>query len=452
MTSHEMIWKHQLDEVSHALDPARALPWSPRSGKTKALVCSMKAAYEAYHFDRWLVIGTTLALHTQWADELADEWTEAIVINLAGGSVPARIALLSQIEAYKGPLVVLVNWEALDALNPAIDRFLRPEGVVADEAHNAKRPGAKRSVALHHWAKARWRRTATGTLTPKNYTDIYSQWKFLNPARFGTNQEKFRERYCIMDSRFPGRVKGYVRLDELHRLVALDATVIDRRTVRGAPHELDVPVTVPLPPAARKLYEQLARKHILLGVNYPNRMSRSLAKRQLTSGYQQLDGQVKWIHNAKIEACEQNAQEFFEAQEPLVIFYQWDPEGDRLQSALQPRLVGTFARVDGNVSIKRRIEIQRAFQRGDLSTVLWQEQTDTQGISLSAADACLFYSHSYNFGTVKQARDRIWKDAGMLRYLYLRCPNTVDDDVWDNVINKQGSSERFEQGVMSAGF
>lgn len=443
-------WIHQADEESKALTNARALPWSPRSGKTKAAVRSARRASLELGLHRFLVVGTTLALWDTWTSELREEWPEAKVLNLAGGSVPERIALLGREMPSEGPVVILVNWEALDRLNPAL-KALKPEiqGVVADEAHMAKRPGTRRAVALHAWHKAPWKRIMTGTMTPRNYADIYSQWKFLNPSRFGTSQEKFRERFCVMHPKFPGKVIAYQNLDELHRLVALDATVVDRRTVLGTPHELDVPVFVPLPPKIRKLYDELKREHTMDEVNYPNRIGRNLVLRQLTSGFQMMDGEVKWLHDAKIEGMLSNAREFYDADEPLPIFHQWTAEGDRIEWALR-EYKDSIVRVNGDVPVKRRLEIKKAFQEGKVAFAIWQEATDTQGISLAAADACMFYSQSYNFGTVKQAYDRIWKPEGMLRRLWIRCLGTVDDDVWSETKAKRDASERFEQGIQNA--
>lgn len=466
--SDKILRPYQLEEVKKALHPARVLPWPPRTGKTRALVDSMRIAMYKLGLRRILVIAPKLASREVWQEEIQDAFTLADmprVLCLVDGPTPKRAeAIEDEINAdypnaERWPCVIFVNPEALHTLLPVIKKW-SPDGVIADELHKFKRAGAQRSRALRSLGSTPWRRGASGTLTPRNYLDVYSQWLFVNPERFGTRLDKFRERYVISDTRYPNRVLGYINLDELHNKVALDGTPVSRDAV-GIPHEQTIIERITLSPAEMARYRKLAKQHEVeledVTLSIPHRLSRVTALQQLASGYTP-DG--KWIHKEKIDATCDLCQQFYESGEPIVVFYNFTVEGDELVRNLRlfTERPDEVAYVNGRTSLDARVSILKRFGvsagsgqlRDGPSIIVWQQSTDTQGISLAAANSCIFYSYNWNYDTVKQARDRIWKPEGSLKYIFMCVRGTIDEDILKGLDVKEDSSERFLSAVTEA--
>jgi hypothetical protein len=400
----------------------------------------MKCAWTSKGLLRFLVVAPSLAGSTVWPDTIAAEWPEANVTLIAGGSVARRANWLGALRLMDSsrPDVVIVNPEAVAPLEAALKAW-GPQAIVVDEMHLIRSAGAKRSKALARLGdKASWKRGLTGTVTPKDFSNLYSQYRFLAPDIFGTNQAQFRKRYIVPDARWPNKVVGYLHLPELQYKMHSIASVIKRKDVFGA-DGVQPPViqSIPLPAPARTAYDKLAKEYVLEaeGLEGTEAISHKLSRlgvlAQLASGFvYDDDHKARWIHDAKINGLMEELTEYFANDKPAVIFYRFDAEGVRIKHEIEKVLHGKVgvALLSGSVPLSQRLEALNRFASvGGPRYLIMQEQVGSLGISLARASTCIFFSHGFDYATHTQARDRIWKPGPEpLLYVYLRAKDTVD--------------------------
>lgn len=426
-------WPWQRDEIEHQHSvPARALLWEPRTGKTLTTVECMKRT----GLKRFLVVAPSLAGTTTWPDTIAEVWPDANVTMLVGGSIKKRGVQLTALgEALlledRRPDVVIINYEAVSFLIEELLRW-KPQGVIADEMHLIRSAGAKRTRALVRLGdKSEWRRGLTGTPTPRDYSNIYAQYRYLDPTVFGTNQATFRERYIVFDPIWPNRVRGYRRVEELQDKMHSIASVIRRRDAFGK-DGVQPPITqkVLLPDAARKMYERLAREYVFemedgKTVSVSHKLSRLNSLQQLASGFIYESGKARWVHQAKLDALLEELENYMDSGRSAIIFYRFDAEGKEIDQRLLLRSL-SLARISGRSSLNERTEAVKRLGK-DIQFLIIQEQAGSLGIDLSAADTAIFFSHSFDYATHIQARDRIWKPGLTSRlFIYLESVGTVD--------------------------
>jgi hypothetical protein len=442
-----MLWLWQEKELQHALEPSRALFWQPRTGKTLAAVLSARFVSRAYGLRKFLVVAPMLAGQTTWPDTLREAWPGANVTQICGGSIAKRHAWMGamMLEDSSRPDVVIVNYEAVAPLEQVLKAW-GPEGIIADEIHLIRSAGAGRTRALTRLGdNAKWRRGLSGTPTPRDYSNIYAQYRFLAPHIFGTRQADFRARYLITHPVWKSKVLGYTHLPELQDKMHSIASVVLRSEAFG-PDGVQPPIVqdVILPPAARKIYDRLAKEYVLEveGSETPlsHRLSRIDKMHQLAGGFVYEDG-TTWVHRAKLDALLEELADYVENDQPAVIFYLYEAEGAKIVEELR-KLTPNVARLSGKTPTNERLPALRAFGRsGGPRYLVIQEEVGSLGIPLSTAATCIFYSHSFKYDTHTQARDRIWKPGvEPLYYVYLRSKGTVDDFYGEVIDNKEDAS------------
>jgi SNF2 family DNA or RNA helicase len=138
--------------------------------------------------------------------------------------------------------------------------------------------------------KAAYKLLLTGTVITNRALDVFSQYKFLNPAVFGNSFYSFRNRYFDMVGygNHTPRLKRTMEQDLMKRLhsIAFRATKAERLDL---PAMTDIIRIVELEPAALKVYRDLVKdSYAELGkseVTVTNILTRLLRLSQLTGGF-----------------------------------------------------------------------------------------------------------------------------------------------------------------------
>jgi len=422
-------WAHQREERTHALDPARALFWSPRSGKTRAIVEQMmEQARAGAH--KFLVVAPQFVCQEVWPAEI-DPYCFG-VYDLSHRSIAERKAILTELR-YRpvfANVVVLVNWDTLYRL---IDELLKwaPDVVIADEAHFAKSAGSARSRALQRLGRvSRYRRILTGTPTPKNYVDLYAQYKFLDPSIFGTNKNKFMARYVETDEW--GRVKYYKHLPELREKMNSVASVFDRRIAWKDEPPQDIRRTFKLPVQARALYDTLVEKTVAeyegIEVDGSHKLARATRLQQLTAGFirDEETDEVVWVHTTKIDGVLEELSDLLDAGEKAVVFYHFAEEGKRLEEAIRETYGAVVGRIGGDTKIGFRERLSKSFLEPSGIKVMVMQDSLGIGISLKSAAYVIRTSYPLDYAAYVQSNDRVYEPGKPLTYIALEASRTVD--------------------------
>ena len=117
----------------------------------------------------------------------------------------------------------------------------------------------------------------------------------------------------------------------------------------------------------------------------------------------------------------------------LVVFARFIPEVNAIIEMAEKTLKDKkVVSIQGSIPKEQRGDIVEQFQK-DPDTVLFIGQIDTAGvgITLTAADTCVYYSKTYNYATYEQSLSRIHRigQRNVCTYIDLVCADSVDEKI-----------------------
>lgn len=345
------------------------------------------------------------------------------------------------------PLVLVVNYEAA-RVAPFAPWLARVpwDLVVLDESHRTKAPaGATARFCRNFIRTARRRLCLTGTPMPHSPLDIWAQACFLVPRLFGRYAE-FKARYGVWGGY---EQRQLLRLQNEAELTAkINSFVYQCR----AEEVLDLPPVMherrycELGARAWKAYrylddrfDELARSPDATGAEA---LVKLLRLQQLTGGWLTLDslgddppgfgsGSDEHVDCAKAHLLG-DLLEDLRPTEPVVVFCRFtrDIEAIHAQTAALGR---TSLELSG-----RRHELA-AWQAGKAPVLATQIQAGSEGVDLTRARYCAFYSLGPSLGQYLQALKRLHR-PGQNRpvyYAHLLARHTVDEEVYTALARRE---------------
>lgn len=124
-----------------------------------------------------------------------------------------------------------------------------------------------------------------------------------------------------------------------------------------------------------------------------------------------------------------------------VIFYSYKDEGDRLEETVAKALPkgARVWRIDG-----AHHDIPDADTCGERDVVLTQWQSGSFGLNLQFINYWVSMTPTYSFSTSVQARKRIKRigQENICHYYYLKCVDTIEEEVYKALKNKSDFAER----------
>jgi SNF2 family DNA or RNA helicase len=292
-------------------------------------------------------------------------------------------------------------------------------------------------------AGARYRLLLTGTPVTNKAIDVFSQYKFLNPAIFGQSFYAFRNRYFDMvgyGNHTPVLKKSMEReLTERMHSIAYRAT---KAECLDLPDTTDIIRKVELEAQAMRIYRNLVKDsyaELSKGeVTITNVLTKLLRLSQLTGGFLGSDesASTEQISTAKLEVLEDIIDSALEENQKLVIIARFVPELNAICRLLDKKGV-RHSLIMG--SVKNRDEQVSQFQNDpNVPVFVGQIATAGLGITLTAASAMVFYSLDYSMSNFEQTKARIHRAGQRMpcTYIYLTAAGTVVEKVLKALKNK----------------
>jgi SNF2 family DNA or RNA helicase len=339
--------------------------------------------------------------------------------------------------------VAVINYESAWRLEKELTAW-NPDLIIADEGHKIKTHNISASKAMHRLgARARYRLLLTGTPVTNKAIDVFSQYKFLNPAIFGQSFYAFRNRYFDMvgyGNHTPVLKKSMEReLTEKIHSIAYRAT---KAECLDLPETTDIIRKVELEPQAMLLYRNLVKDsyaELSEGeVTITNVLTKLLRLSQLTGGFLGSDDSSKaeQVSTAKLKVLEDIIDSALEENKKLVVIARFIPEINAICRMLDKKGV-RYSLLTG--SVKDRDEQVAQFQNyPDVPVFVGQIATAGLGITLTAASTMVFYSLDYSMSNFEQTKARIHRAGQRVpcTYIYLTAAGTVDEKVLKALKNK----------------
>lgn len=314
------------------------------------------------------------------------------------------------------------------------------QGLLVHNSHKIKAPGGKASRYLATLRdKADRRILLTGTPLPHSPLDIYGQYRFLDPAIFGTRFDSFRQAYAHMGGYGNHEVIEYINQDKL-------AARINRLRFHVAGDVLDLPPVVTthypveLDNKSATLYKKLSRElgaDIAGGtVTIDNALVKILRLQQVSSGHIKDDnGVLHDLHTKKHDALAEYLSDIA-GEEPVVVFCRFRPDLDAIRSAAEASHRPCYE-YSGRL---KELDPWKAAASVHCGAVLaLQINAGSEGIDLTLAHYCVFYSFTHSLGQWEQAHARTHRpgQTHTVFNTYLECIGTVDTDILEALEDKK---------------
>lgn len=401
------------------------------------------AAYAAGKIERLLVVAPTSVVAV-WPKELQEYAEFKYTCRTLLGDKASRLKQLSDLEKFpfKALKVAVINYESTwrDGIFEALQEF-DADMIIADESQRIKTHDAAQSKAMHQLGdQARYKLILSGTPVQNNAIDIYSQYRFLDPTVFGKNFYQFRNRYAIMGGFNRRQIVGYKDMDDLIRREHSIAFRITKEEAIDLPEQTFEVRHIQMDKKLTDLYQRIKRDsyaEIETGgqITATTVLTKLLRLQQLAGGFLVTDDAAKpqLVSTAKLEALSDIVQDYVvDGGKKLVIFARFVPEVKAIIDLMKKVLPDRKKAVSiyGEIKKEDRGAIVQQFQT-DPDTVVFVGQIDTAGtgVTLTAADTCVYYSKNFNYAAYEQSLSRIHRigQRNTCTYIDLVMEKTVDE-------------------------
>lgn len=455
------LYKHQIRGANMALRAFGALDaktpgggfgelFEMGCGKTLTTIAVAGALYNLGKIDRVLVVAPT-SVCSVWPHDLnqfaAFPWEARVLL----GDKKKRLKALNELKnwPFKALRIAVINYESThrDGIFEALAAY-RPDLIVCDESQRIKNPSAAQSKALHKLGDAApFRMILSGTPVQNNAVDLYSQYRFLDPAVYGANFYAFKNRYCIMGGYGQHQIVGYRNMDELVKKEHSVAYRVTKEECLDLPQQTFINRYVQFTDAEQAIYEQLRKSSFLEletgeNVTATTILTMYLRLMQLTGGFLTADESTrpKQVNTAKLDALADIVDDYVvDAGKKLVIFARFRAEIAAIENLLRLRKI-QYGSIYGDVPMEERGKIVEDFQTNpDTKVFVAQIQTAGLGITLHAASTAVFYSYDYNYANYAQALARIHRIGQRLpvTYIHLVVDGSIDEKILAALENKE---------------
>lgn len=455
------LYKHQIRGANMALRAFGALDaktpgggfgelFEMGCGKTLTTIAVAGALYNLGKIDRVLVVAPT-SVCSVWPHDLNQfaifPWEARVLL----GDKKKRLKALNELEnwPFKALRIAVINYESThrEGIFEALAAY-KPDLIVCDESQRIKNPSAAQSKALHKLGDAApFRMILSGTPVQNNAVDLYSQYRFLDPAVYGANFYAFKNRYCIMGGYGQHQIVGYRNMDELVEKEHSVAYRVTKEECLDLPQQTFINRYVQFTDAEQAIYEQLRKSSFLEletgeNVTATTILTMYLRLMQLTGGFLTADESTrpKQVNTAKLDALADIVDDYVvDAGKKLVIFARFRAEIAAIENLLRLRKI-QYGSIYGDVPMEERGKIVEDFQTNpDTKVFVAQIQTAGLGITLHAASTAVFYSYDYNYANYAQALARIHRIGQRLpvTYIHLVVDGSIDEKILAALENKE---------------
>lgn len=434
------------DYVPHAYQSAAIefVKATPRSalfldmglGKTSVSLSAIRDLVAEGRAVRVLVIAPKRVAEHTWTDE-AEKWahTNGIAFSKILGSERERIAALE-----RPAHVYLINRENVKWLVEHLSPVWPFDFLIIDESSSFKDQSSQRFRALRKVARKSARvLLLTGTPTPNNYLELWSQFYLLDPEILGRTFGGYRDAYFSPDRRSRDRVFTW-KLDEGAREI-IEARIAPFTMSLRASDYLDLPpridnvVRVRLSPMAKRLYDKLEADSVLelaadglVTAANAAALTQKLAQASNGAIYTE-DGGYRTLHSDKLEAL---AEILDTASGPVLVAYMFRHDRDRI-----------LERFPNAVPIERN-GAMRDWNAGTLPILLAHPASAGHGLNLQAGGSTIVWFGltwsnelhlQFNARLHRQGQDR------PVVVNYLVGDGTIDEEILEALGNKHSAQE-----------
>ena len=374
------------------------------TGKTKASLWAWHYLYTSGHAGKLLVVAPLSTLNFTWAREIF-QTLPGTRVQVLHGSKQKRLEKLSDQTAD----VYVINHDGLAVIAAAIGSRLDIDSVILDELAVYRNGTATRTKVTRQVTKRmKWLWGMTGSPTPNQPTDAWSQCSIITPHTVPKYFNRFRDDVMHKISQFKYVPKPNA-LDAVFAVMqpAVRFTLDD---VMELPDLVERTIDIDMGPKQAKVYKQMEdHAHAMVASNEITAMNAGavlMKLLQISTGYvYSKDKAVVTLDNdARLEALVDTVNS---SDRKVIVFV---PFVHALQG-IAKRLTSEgydIRTVSGATPKGERDEVFNLFQNtGKIKVLVAHPQCMAHGITLTAADTIIWFAPLPNLEIFEQANARI---------------------------------------------
>jgi hypothetical protein len=462
-------WGHQdLEYRTHRSARTRALFWSMRTGKSKAVIDKACFQFQKLNIRGGLIFAPN-GVHVNWIVNEIPKWTwpeigpvEAFAWEMPKRGDFAHIDGFERLIQHGGMKWFAVNMESIrfPETVAAVRRYLLScdyEYLLAiSELHHFGHAAAKRTRLAQRLAvRATYLIGETGTPLLSSPLRAYAMFKILMRGRplapHLDTYEKFTQHFAIIENIEEAKTKfgrarrkahkkitGYKNLDELRDLIATHASVVMREDVDDMPELLRIDRPIVMSDLQRRAYLEMVSRHLVeIGddmVTAKDAGPRMMKLQQIVNGYVidtatgttvTIDEEAP-IYQALVDEVDGTLPG------KTIVWCRYHEDIARCVLALK-RAGHKVLEFHGHIPNSKREGIRVAFNTDPKYTVLvGTPGAGGEGRDFSAADCIVFFASTPNAIHVRQGEERGTVKGGKpVTIVRLRTYGTVDDRNWN---------------------
>lgn len=364
-----------------------------------------------------LILSTADAINNMWKTEIAPQ-----------GILPQHTILMtfkSAIVDARAQWLLGVKWDV----------------IVVDECHKVKSNSSKISKLVYKLSKhCPYVWGLSGTPRGNSDVDIYCQFHNLHISQWGdVSYTMFTDMVCICDMQFfrGNKIKKPIGIRDEYRVgwennIAQYTQRIDYVEEDDMP-ELNVN-TVMFKYEKTKVYKDAEAGILQIGddATTMTKLAALTKLHQIANGFvyytpeDEANTKIEWLtDNAKLDYIVKNVNE------PTVVVYRFKGDLMSITNRLKKE----------NISFTDNIDM---FKAGNANVLLLQ-CSRCESFNLQMCSHMIFYTLDYSFIKYDQMLHRVWRmgQESVVKIEVLLCEDTIEENIWAAVSNKQRLSELF---------
>lgn len=336
-------------------------------------------------------------------------------------------------------------------------------GLVVDESAVMKNYQSITSNAIIEAAsKMKYVYLLSGKPAPNNELEYFSQMKSVDPDTFHMSYSKFASDFGVDDSQRNVWLDNEAK-ETLSKLISARSLIISKDDCLDLLPTTEVVHQFELPEDIMREYDRLYENclAVIKGMDKSTRVYTSASKlavlmklRQMASGFfiinnedgRKSESEIIPIHDSKIEELENIINQIDDEQ--VIIWCQFKYEIKRVEELLSKygKVVTAFGGTkDVNESIAD-------FKEGRAKYIVAHPKTLKYGVTFTNCRYAVYYSFSYSAEDYDQSHDRIYRlgQKQKCTFYFLQAENTIDELMYQKVMNKLSNAEFFEWLIKDA--
>ena len=333
------------------------------------------------------------------------------------------------------------------------------DAIVIDEAHAIKAAGSEVSKFFATFARRQpkaKRYALTGSPMHNSPLDVYGLYRFLDPSIFGTNFNRFRDKYAYTYKNQMGitLVSSYKEnVHEIEDELARTGYLVRSRDVLDLPTEHHVYRYCKLLPQPRKVYDNIKKELIHLfddgsAATTHNILTKATMLQQIANGHVRDDqNRLLELECSKMSLLQDILEDLptYSDSEgkvrnpPVVIFYRFIHDLHNIDIAC------------GKVGYTHcTLDQLQSWKAGKFDVVCVQEEAGAEAIEMTRAAYVIYWSKVFSLGSYEQSLARVArpdeKDAHLHRaektrsvitFVHLVTEDTIEETIETSLAKKE---------------